>query len=64
LFDEAWIAATQEIAAIADAKDAIDKEKDQDAFEREEVGKDDPADTRSIMEKIQDASAAWAEALK
>jgi hypothetical protein len=63
LFDEAWIAAAQEIAAIKDAKDAIDSGKDQDAFEREEVGKNDPADTRSIMDKIRDASAAWAEAL-
>ena len=63
MFDEAWIAATQEIAAIKDAKDAIDSGKDQDAFEREEVGKEDPTDTRTMMEKIKDASAAWAEAL-
>jgi len=64
LADEAWIAAPAEIEAIKDAKDAIDRGKTQDDFEREETSKNDPNDARTLADKIADAGRAWAEAVK
>jgi len=64
LADEAWIAGLNETKAIQDAIDAIDRGKTQEDFEREETAKNDPADTRTLADKIADAGRAWAEAMK
>jgi hypothetical protein len=64
LFDEAWLAAQREIAAVAAAKDALGRGGDEKSYVDDMTKNKDPGDTRNIGEFLNDLTQAWTEALQ
>lgn len=64
MLDEAWDNAKHELEALDIAKEAIDNGETEQDFVDDYKDRETPGDTRSLGQKLLDASRAWADALQ